>query len=158
MILTFAFPSLLNQTPEKASAVNTECGLEVRRFVEVVFEFTFQIVILGSEEVVSHFCFRYHPISEWIIEAAMSERSIDLSLLIGIENGKRVDEREILGDLFEFRMRDVTISIMIVGGEYCLDHGIDMTLNRLQINRLADSSGPVGKDGTAHLILLLVDI
>jgi hypothetical protein len=72
---------LLNQTPEKASAVDAECWLEVRRFVEVMFEFTFQIVILGSQEVVSHFHFRYHPISKWSIEATMSERSIDDTLI-----------------------------------------------------------------------------
>ena len=62
--VTFAFPSLFDQAPEKTGAMHTERRFEVRRFVEIVFEFTFQIMILGTKKVTAHFSFGNHSISE----------------------------------------------------------------------------------------------
>ena len=137
--------------------MDAERRFEVRDLMEIMFEFSFQVVILRSEKITSHFDLRDHSVSK-ARRTFHLDRCCSCHSLIRVEDGKRVDEREILSDLVEFRVRNVPVAIVIVGGENRFDHGVDVPLDRLNIDRLTDAGGPIGEDGTLHLLLLLVDV
>ena len=139
--------------------MDAEGRFEIRDFMKIMFEFAFQVVIFRPEKIAAHFDLRDHSVSKMRRTFALGLSSLAVRhSLIRVEDRKRINKGKILSDLFEFRVRNVSIPIVIVRGENRFDHSVDMPLDRLNIDRLTDASGPISKDRAVHLFLLLVDI
>ena len=66
-------------------------------------------------------------------------------LLVGVEDGERVDEGKILSNLVELGLRDEAVLVVVVVLEDGVDHRVHVLLYGLRIGRPRYRLGPHGK-------------
>lgn len=72
-------------------------------------------------------------------------RGVNGRLLVGIEDGERIDKREILRYLFELVVRNHAVLVLIIDLVYSLHHVMDMFFQGLGVWRL-HAGDPIGKN------------